>query len=383
MIYLDNNATTRPADEAVEAAIVMMREQWQNPSSVHRPGQAARQRIELARQPVARLIGARPRDLTFTSGATESIHLAILGLLEVAGPRRGIVTTALEHEAVRGACDIARRRHDADVREVAVDAGGVIDADALGEMLTDDVAVVSVHAINNETGVVQDIARIGGLCRERGVVCHVDATQWIGKLPLDVSETPVDLMSFSAHKFHGVKGCGALYARRGMRLSPRTSGSQERERRGGTENVPGIVAMGVAADHASAWLADESNRAAQAALRDRFESRVLAGAAGAVVNGDASHRVWNTTNIGFPRLEAEALLLLLSEKGVCASAGAACSSGSLDPSPVLLAMGVPDAIAHGSVRFSLSRETTESEVDEAAEIVIEAVARLGRGMPGA
>jgi cysteine desulfurase len=374
-IYLDNNSTTRPLPQVVEAVDRMLRDHWHNPSSMHRPGQEARQLLELARTSVAALIGARPRELVFTSGATESIDLATRGVLEATG-RRTIVTTRIEHEAVRDVCEVLERRGEAEIRWLPVTARGIVDIDALPDLLDDTVALVSIQWANNETGAIQPIDAIGAQCRERGVLFHSDATQWIGKMPTDVTVAPVDMLSFSAHKFHGPKGVGGLWLRRGVRLRPRLHGTQEQERRGGTENVPGIVGMGAAAECAMQWLADAEERTRLAAARDAFEQALLNAVPDAQRNGPASPRLWNTTNIGFPRLESEALLLLLSERGVCASAGAACSSGSLDPSPVLLAMGVPEAVAHGSLRFSISRETTDQELHEAARRIAECVERV-------
>jgi len=258
----------------------------------------------------------------------------------------------------------------------------VIDLGALDAALdarAGDVALVSVMWANNETGAVQPVHAIGERCRARGVRFHCDATQWVGRMPAGLAGGAIDLVTVSAHKFHGPKGIGALWVRGGVRVAPQVvGGPQERDRRGGTENVPGIVGMGVAAEAAMAWLADEDGRARGRALRDRLEASVLARVPDAVVNGAGVERLWNTTNIGFPGLEAEALLLLLSERGVAASAGAACSSGSLDPSPVLLAMGVPERVAHGSVRFSVSRLTTLDEVEHAVEAVAASVGRLRR-----
>ena len=267
---------------------------------------------------------------------------------------------------------------------------GVVDASALGAMLDGRVALVACMWANNETGVVQPIERIGELCRARGIAFHTDATQWVGRMPCDVSGMAVDLLSFSGHKFHGPKGVGGLFVRRGARWKPMLHGTQEMERRGGTENVPGIVGLGVASRAALEWVGDASARERLAGLRDRFERRVLELVPRARVNGpsEGSARLWTTTNIGFERLEAEALLLLLSERGVYASAGAACSSGSLDPSPVLLAMGIDPEVAHGSLRFSVSRLTTAEDLERAAEIVSQCVLRaagvgesrvLGRG----
>jgi cysteine desulfurase len=380
--YLDCNATTEPLPEVVAAVADSLARGWGNPSSVHRAGIDARHSVELARESVARLLGGSEREVVFTSGGTESAWLAIAGTLDaLAGPRT-VVTTRTEHSAVREACEALERRGRARVAWVPAGADGVIDLDALDAALAanaGDTALVSVMWANNETGVVQPVQAIGERCRERGVRFHCDATQWAGRMPTALASMPVDLATVSAHKFHGPKGVGALWARGGVRVEAQVvGGPQERERRGGTENVPGIVGMGVAADAARAWLADPAARAAGAAARDAFERAVCAAVPDAVVNGAGAERLWNTSNIGFPGLEAEAMLLLLSERGVAASAGAACSSGSLDPSPVLLAMGVPARVAHGSVRFSTSRRTRPEELQSAARIVPECVARLRR-----
>lgn len=258
--------------------------------------------------------------------------------------------------------------------------GGVVDVLRAAEVLH-GATLVSVQWANNETGVVQPVREIARLARAAGAMVHVDATQWVGKMPASVADGWCDLLTFSAHKFHGPKGVGVLWARSGVGVRPRIVGTQEMGRRGGTENVPGILGAGVAAQEAVAWLKDDAERTRLAGLRDWFEREVMAGCEGVVrtaVNGGGVERLWNTTNIGFEGLEAEALLMLLSERGVCASAGAACSSGSLEPSPVLLAMGVPEAFAHGSVRFSLSRETTQAEVREAVGVVVACVKRLAK-----
>lgn len=387
VIYLDNNATTRPTEGVRRAVEGALRDSWANPSSVHRAGQGARRVLERARESVARLIGARARDVVFTSGGTESIDLAIRGALGATG-RRVVVTDDVEHEAVRALCAQLTSKGGVEVRRIPIGAGGVVDADAAAALIDETVAVVSVQWANNETGAIQPVERVGRVCRERGVLFHCDGTQWVGKMPTDVGAVPVDFLTFSAHKFHGPKGVGALYVRRGAALAPVLHGVQEQERRGGTENVPGIAGFGAAAEEAVVWLADAGARDRLGALRDGFEAMVLERSPGARVNGPrepwdaaAPTRLWNTTNIGFPRLEAEALLMLLSEQGVCASAGAACSSGSLEPSPVLLAMGVAPEYAHGSVRFSISRETTVEEIDAAAGIVGECVGRLRESMP--
>lgn len=393
-IYLDNHATTRPTPEVVAAVSDALVNHWHNPSSVHRPGQNARYRVELARAQVGRLLGVKAREITFTGSGTEAIDLAIRGVLGAAArsdPARNIViTNPIEHSAVRNLCkqlsDTGRGR----TLMLPVLPGGVIDAHALGPMLDEhegQVALVSVQWANNETGVIQPVSEIGTICAQREVVFHCDATQWVGKMPMDLSneDAPaIDLLNCSAHKFHGPKGVGALWVRRGIALLPTTPGAQELGRRGGTEPVPAILGMGVAAEQALAWLGDEHNRLGVAALRDRLEAGILAACPGAVVNGDhgQGQRLWSASNIGFPGLGAEALLLGLSERGVCVSAGAACASGSLDPSPVLLAMGVEDRVAHGSIRLSLGRETGQGEIDRAVEEIARVWASLSRAMPG-
>ena len=398
-IYLDNNATTRPLGPVADAMDRANRELWHNPSSIHRPGQAARGQIELARKHLAALIGVRPRFITLVGSGTEAIDLAVRGTLQrfiaagLATPP-SIITSRIEHSAVRELAEAMQTQGRCRVHWLDLGPDGVVTVDAVARLLDADphAALVSVQWANNETGAVHPTLDIAALCRARGVVMHCDATQWVGKMPAPPDEAPrlPDLVTFSPHKFHGPKGVGVLYARAGVPVSPQIHGEQELGRRGGTENTPGILGAGVAAQLALAWLADDAPRAGIAALRDRFEGLVLAGFPGAVVNGPrdlpgqppGTLRLYNTSNIGFPRLEAEALLLLLSERGVCASAGAACSSGSLDPSPVLRAMGVPAHIAHGSLRFSLSRETTREEVDAAAAIVIDCASRLNASMAG-
>ncbi len=382
MIHLDNNATTQPTPGVIGAVVEVLDESWHNPSSVHRAGQGARRVVDRSRGDIAALIGSRAREIVFTSGATESINMAIRGVLAAqGGTKRTIVTSAIEHEAVRELCG-ALTREGYTIRHALLLPGGIIDAGAFesGGLLDDDVALVSVQWANNETGVIQEIGRIGEACRSRGVTFHVDGAQWVGRMATDVGTTTIDLLSFTAHKFHGIKGSGGLYVRPGIALRPQQLGVQEMDRRGGTENVAGIAGMGAAAREATAWLADDSGYQNIAAMRDRFERTVVESCAGAVVNtpGDPARRMWGTANIAFPGVQAEALVMMLSERGVCASAGAACSSGSLEPSAVLLAMGVPEQLAQGSVRFSLSRYTTDNDVVSGAGIVVECVKRLTR-----
>lgn len=358
-----------------------MREAWQNPSSVHRAGQNARAQVEMARKSIAELVGCKPREITFVSSGTESIQLAIRGVAH-AQPKHDdpplVVSTRVEHSAIRELLTDMESRDEARVRWLDVDKSGLVKLDSVADSLALRPAIVSVQWVNNETGVIQPVEQIATLCNSANVLFHCDGVQWVGKeaTRLGAGGLNCALLSLSAHKFHGLKGVGCLYVRTGVRLRPQTPGSQELGRRGGTENVPGILAAGAAAARAREWLGDTSARDSLQALRDGFEAAVLAGCPGAEVNGAGAPRIWNTTSIGFPRLEAEAVLLALSESGVCASAGAACASGSLDPSPVLLAMGIKPALAHGSVRFSLSRETTREETERAAAIVIRCVNSL-------
>ncbi|UCD75438.1 MAG: cysteine desulfurase [Phycisphaerales bacterium] len=381
-IYLDNNATTRPADEVVAAMNDALREHWHNPSSGHRPGQTARHGVDLARESVAKLLGCRDRQIVFTSGGTEADNLAILGSLASQPDRNAFVTSSTEHDAVRESAEVAEKA-GAEIVWLPVDNNGVVDCNALEQTLKQrgrDIALVSIMWANNETGVIQPVETIGNLCREHDVRFHTDAVQWVGKAKTKVGEAPIDLLSFSGHKFHGPKGAGGVYIRPGVRLEKRSiGGAQERDRRGGTENTAGIAGLAAAADLAGKWLeTDESARLAK--LRDRFERAVIDSVDDVLINSAGAERMWNTSNIAFKRLEAEAVLMLLSERGVCASAGAACSTGSLEPSPVLMAMGVERVFAHGAVRFSLSRFTTEEEIDEALEIIPQAIAKLRSSM---
>jgi len=380
MIYLDNNATTRPDPEVVLAMTEMLSEQWHNPSSIHRPGQRAKGRVEIARRQVADLIGAKPAEIVFTSGGTESINYAIRGACLAArdSGRDAVITTAVEHAAVSGLCNAVRDEHGMTVISAPLDDDGVVDARAVDDLIDERTALVAIQWANNETGAIHPIERIAAICSEHNVLCYTDATQWVGKMPTDLSRVPVDLLTLSAHKFHGPKGAGAVFVRKGRSLAPLFHGSQERARRGGTENTSGCVGLGVASAIARAWIDDPANPQAVAALRDRFEGAVLERIPGAQINGptDPGARLWNTTNIALPDAEAEILLLTLSERGLCASGGSACASGSLSVSPVLTAIGCDAARAAGSVRFSLSKHTTDAEIDEAIDIVIDCHQRV-------
>jgi cysteine desulfurase len=349
-----------------------------NPSSVHRFGQRARQALDEARNKVASLIGCNDSEITFTGGGTEAVNTLIRSLYVARAPRKQIVVSSIEHSASRELCS-ALARDGAEIVEIDVHPTGELDLDQLRSALTPEVALASFMWANNETGAIFPVEQIVAMCREQKAPFHCDGTQAVGKIPTNVRSIGMDAMSFAAHKFHGVKGVGAYFARRGLRVRPLVyGGPQENGRRGGTENVPGIVAMGKAAELARAALPQMARVAAQ---RDRLEQGILSRIEGAQVNGGGAPRVPNTTNIGFPRLEAEAILLLLSEQGVCASAGAACSSGSLEPSPVLRAMHIEDRIAHGAVRFSLSRYTTDMEIDTALAVLPAAIERLRAVLP--
>jgi len=379
LIYLDNNATTRPADEVVAAMLPYLTQWWGNPSSVHRFGQRARQAIDEAREQVANLVGCRETELLFTGGGTEAVNTAIRGLLAMRSPRKKIVTSTVEHSATKELCSQLVTEGLAEIVKIDVNSQGDLDLAALEKAIGDDPALVTTMWANNETGVTFPIEKIASMCREKRVPFHCDGTQAVGKIPVDVHAVGLDAMSFAAHKFHGPKGIGALFARKGLRFRPLLiGGPQERNRRGGTENVPGIVGMGKAAELAKAHLPDMARVSAQ---RDRLEKTILDLIPHTSVNGDPAARIPNTTNISFAQLEAEAILLLLSERGVCASAGAACSSGSLEPSHVLQAMKIPDKIAHGAIRFSLSRYTTDAEIDTTIEIVTAVIARLRNLLP--
>lgn len=385
MPYLDCNATTKPDEAVVEAVAASMRERWQNPSSLHRPGQAAKAAIELARKHVASLIHAEStREVVFTASGTESLHLAIRGVLQAA--RQGktgkdtLVTTAGEHSAVREL--LPTLRHEGFMMRVApIDRDGLVNPDDIASLIDARTALVSVHWANNETGVIQPIADIRRLCAQRGVAMHTDATQRVGKLPTSVNPSSAGLqddavfagefLTFSPHKFHGPRGVGVLFARQGAAFTPIFPGSQELGRRAGTEDTANIEGAGVACRLASRWLEDPEGREAGAQLRDQLEEGLLRAWPGAQVNGCRSRRLWNTTNVYFPGVEAEAMLLALSERGVCASAGSACSSGSLEPSPILLEMGLGEDRAGSSLRFSIGRTTRGDEVEKAVAAVAE------------
>jgi cysteine desulfurase len=366
-IYLDNNATTQVAPEVVEAMLPYFTELYGNASSMHTFGGQIHGRIEVARAQVAELIGAEPDEIIFTGCGSESDNTALMSAVECNPAKRHVITTRVEHSAILNFCKhLAGKGHR--VTYLPVDTLGRLNMDALLESIDDQTAVVSIMYANNETGVIFPIEEIGKMLRARGILFHVDAVQAAGKIPINLKELPVDMISLSGHKLHAPKGIGVLYVRKGTLFCPYLiGGHQERGRRAGTENVASIIGLGKACELAKKELA--KGTAAMAALRDRLEKALLERCPDAVVNGDRENRLPNTTSISFEYVEGEAILLRLNEYGICASSGSACTSGSLQPSHVLRAMGIPYTAVHGSVRFSLSSYSTQSEIDRVIEVL--------------
>ena len=362
-IYFDHNATT-PVDPAVAQTIArVMTEEFGNASSVHHFGQRAKAVLDDARSSVAALIGAEPSEIVFTSGGTESDNFALRGVAEALEPtgRKHLIASSIEHEAVLVTLRALARRGWR-TTFLPVDASGIVKPEALAEAMTDDTAIVSVMHANNEIGTVQPIAELARIARERRALFHTDAVQSIGKIPVDTRALGVDLLSLSAHKFNGPKGVGALWIKRGARVTAiLTGGKHERSRRAGTENVPGIAGLGVAAQLAAKKVTTEGARLG--ALRNRLEEAILARVPGTAINGAREPRVPNTTNISFEAVEAESLLIALDLEGVAVSTGSACSSGTLEPSHVLKAMGLPSPRTQNSIRLSLGAGNTDAEVD--------------------
>ena len=379
MIYLDNNATTSVVPEVLESMLPWLGERYGNPSGGYRFGRQARAAIGRAKEQVASLIGAHPEEIIFTSCGTESNNTALRSSLAMRPQRKAILTSTVEHSAVD---EVAKFLGESgyEGRFVEVDSEGHLDVDAWKESLADDqVAIASLIWANNETGVLSRIKEAAELTSERDVYFHTDAVQAVGKIPLSVKDLPIHALSMSAHKFHGPKGVGALYQNRHARFQAfLLGGGQEEKRRSGTENVAGIVGMGVAAELAAARI-DHANSVSK--LRDRFESEVLQAVEGSEVNGDRDRRLPNTTNLYFPDVDGEGLLILLDEAGICCSPGSACSTGSVKPSRILKAMGQSSSRARGSVRFSLSHLTTEDEVVKAVSAIETAVGKLRVVLP--
>jgi len=378
-VYFDYNATTPLAPEVIEAVVRATRDQFGNASSVHHFGQRAKAVLDEARSAIAMLINGDPSEVVFTSGGTESDNFAIRGSAEALEPtgRRHLIASAIEHEAVLNTLKALARRGWRTTL-LPVDQTGAVSPDRLREVLTDDTALVSVMHANNEIGTIQPIAELARIAHERGALMHTDAVQSVGKIPVDVRALGLDLLSLSAHKFNGPKGAGALWVKRGTRMQPiLTGGKHERSRRAGTENVPAIAGLGVAAHLAAGKIAAEGARVG--ALRDRLEAGILRSVPGTVVNGAPHLRVPNTTNISFDRVEAESLLIALDLDGIAVSTGSACSSGTLEPSHVLRAMGFPAHRTQNSLRFSLGLFSTEEEVDRVIEVLPRLVEKL-RGL---
>jgi cysteine desulfurase len=364
-VYFDNNATTRVAEEVLEEIQPLFCELYGNPSSMHTFGGQIGRRIRKARGQVAGLLGCEPSEVVFTGCGTESDNTAIKGTLAAVPNKRTVITTRVEHPAVLAVCrDL--ENHGYTVVELSVDKKGRLDMAELEEQLDDDTALVTIMYANNETGVVFPIEDIAELVKSKGAIFHTDAVQAVGKIPLNLSKSNIDLLSLSGHKLHAPKGVGVLYVRKGTRLSPyMLGGHQEAGRRAGTENVPGIVGLGKACELAAENFEAENSKVK--ALRDKLEKAILEKCPDCRLNGDPDNRLPNTSNISFEYIEGEAILLMLDKYGICASSGSACTSGSLEPSHVLRAMGVPFTAAHGSIRFSLSRYNTKEEVDYTIE----------------
>jgi cysteine desulfurase len=379
-IYLDNNATTRVDPTVVEALLPFFTEHFGNPSSIHAFGAQVGKALKTARQQVQTLLGAEhDSEIIFTSCGTESDSTAILSALKAQPERNTVITTVVEHPAILTLCEWLEKEGYV-VHKLKVDKKGRIDLDEYKSMLTDNVAIVSAMWANNETGTIFPIVEMAEMANARGIMFHTDAVQAVGKIPIDLKNTKIDMLSLSGHKLHAPKGVGVLYLRRGCRFRPLLRGGhQERGRRAGTENAAGIVGLGKACELALANF--EYERTELARLRDKLQKGILAQVSHAFVTGDTSNRLPNTCNIAFEYIEGEAILLMLNKVGIAASSGSACTSGSLEPSHVMRAMGIPYTAAHGTVRFSLSRYNTEAEIDRVIELVPPIIKQLRKLSP--
>ena len=367
-IYMDNNATTQVDPVVFEAIKPYFTQLYGNPSSMHRFGGQVGVEIKRAREQVAGLLNCDPSEIIFTSCGSESDNTAIRSALNAQPEKRHIITTNVEHPAILSLCKFLEKKDGYEVTYLAVDERGRLDPDDLREAIREDTAIVSVMWANNETGNIHPIEELAAIAREKGVIFHTDAVQAVGKVPIDLAEVPVDMLSLSGHKLHAPKGVGALFVRKKLPFRPLLiGGHQEGSRRAGTENTTGIIALGKACQLASEHM-DEENSSVRA-LRDKLEAGLTARIPDAKVNGDPKHRLPNTSNISFGYVEGEAILLMMDQAGICASSGSACTSGSLEPSHVLRAMGVPFTFAHGSIRFSLSRFNTEQEIDFVLDVL--------------
>jgi cysteine desulfurase len=373
-VYVDNNATTKVAPEVLEVMLPYFSEYYGNPSSMHFFGGQVQKKVDEARAEVADFLGAEPSEIVFTSCGTESDNAAILGTLDSYPEKRHLISTRVEHPAV-GNVSTYLGRKGYRITELSVDREGRLDLDELRESFTEETALVTIMYANNETGVVFPIEEIGEIVKARGISFHTDAVQAAGKIPLNMRRSKLDMLSISGHKLHAPKGIGVLYIRKGTKFSPfLIGGHQEKGRRGGTENVPYIIGLGKACELAQKYLDEENTKVK--ALRDYLEAKLLEKIPNTLVNGDRVHRLPNTVNLSFEYVEGESILLLLSDLGICASSGSACTSGSLEPSHVLRAMGVPFTAAHGSIRFSLSVYNTKEEMDYIIEHLPPIIQRL-------
>jgi len=374
VIYVDNNATTQVAPEVLEEMLPYFNEFYGNPSSMHTFGGLVEHKIVEARERLAELLGASQEEIIFNGCGTESDSTAIRAAILSNPDKKHILTSRVEHPAVKNLFEYLSK-NGYRVTFVPVDRKGRLDLDYLYKNLSEDTAIVSIMWANNESGVIFPIEEIGGVLKEKEIVFHTDAVQAVGKIPIDLKKVDVDMFSLSGHKFHGPKGVGALYVRKGTKYSPfLIGGHQEKGRRGGTENVASIIGLGKASELAAANLSDENIRIKR--LRDKLEAELLNRIPNSIVNGDRENRLPNTTSIAFEYVEGEAILLMMDEYGICASSGSACTSGSLEPSHVLRAMGVPFTAAHGSIRFSLSIYNTEEEIDFIIEKLPPIIERL-------
>ena len=374
VIYVDNNATTQVAPEVLEEMLPYFNEYYGNPSSMHTFGGMVERKIVEARERLAGLLGASPDEIIFTSCGTESDSTAIRASILSNPKKKHILTSRVEHPAVKNLFEyLSKNGYRATF--VPVDRKGRLDLDYLYNHLSEDTAIVSLMWANNESGVIFPIEEVGSVLKEKGIVFHTDAVQAVGKIPIDLKNVDVDMLSLSGHKLHGPKGVGALYVRKGTKYSPfLIGGHQEKGRRGGTENVASIIGLGKASELAAEDLMEKNLRVKK--LRDKLETELLSRVPNAMINGDIENRLPNTTSIAFEFVEGESILLLMDEFGICASSGSACTSGSLEPSHVLRAMGVPFTAAHGSIRFSLSTYNTEEEIDVIIEKLPPIIERL-------
>lgn len=374
-VYLDNAATTALSPRVLEAMLPYFTQYYGNPSSVHAFGREAKQGLDKARDQVAKALHCEPSEVIFTGCGTESDNTVLLGVAQRYGDKgKHIITTNVEHHAILHTCEYLEKEGYS-VTYLPVDQDGLVTAEQVAAAIRPDTILVSIMFANNEVGTIMPIQEIGAVCKEKGVLFHTDAVQAVGHIPVDVQAMHIDMLSLSAHKFHGPKGVGALYCRKGIRLpSYIMGGAQEKGRRAGTENVAGIVGLGAAIQLATEQL--EENRAKMTALRDRLMTGIQTRISEVKLNGHPTNRLPNNVNFSFKYIEGESILLMLDMNGIAASSGSACTSGSLDPSHVLLALGLPHEIAHGSVRLTLGDETTEEDIDYTIDVLEKTVARL-------